>query len=251
MPVLIPAPAGSSAGERPDVRSVRRVTPYAPTWRVQNPLLRAVYQTADPLLDTMTVKQIPAGEALFRQGEPGTEMYFVLAGKVKLTQRASDVDRVVAVLAPGDECGAVAIADGMPHTTGAVAISDTTVTCLTREALQQLMARYPHVSSALLHMLAHRLRRTRAELADTVFLDAAARVAKHLLRLGQQFGVQELGGLHIRHELTQTELGQLVGSSRETVNKILSDFAARGWIRFTGNQTVLVLDVERLARRAR
>jgi CRP-like cAMP-binding protein len=87
-------------------------------------------------------------------------------------------------------------------------------------------------------------------MADLVFSDVPGRVAKALLDLAEKFGVEETDGTRVHHDLTQEELAQLVGASRETVNKALSDFATRGWLRLEG-RTVLLLDKERLARRAR
>jgi CRP-like cAMP-binding protein len=68
--------------------------------------------------------------------------------------------------------------------------------------------------------------------------------------MAQKFGTTEREGMRVTHDLTQEEIAQLVGASRETVNKALSDFAHRGWIRWDG-KSVLILDTERLARRAR
>ena len=76
------------------------------------------------------------------------------------------------------------------------------------------------------------------------------RVAKQLLQLAQRFGTQEGDALRVTHDLTQEEIAQLVGASRETVNKALADFSQRGWIRVEG-KSVLILDPERLAKRAR
>jgi CRP-like cAMP-binding protein len=65
-----------------------------------------------------------------------------------------------------------------------------------------------------------------------------------------RFGTRDGGVLRVTHDLTQEELAQLVGASRETVNKALADFASRGWLRLDG-KSVIILDPERLARRAR
>jgi CRP/FNR family cyclic AMP-dependent transcriptional regulator len=95
------------------------------------------------------------------------------------------------------------------------------------------------------------LRRTNENMADLVFSDVPGRVAKALLDLAQRFGVEaDDGGVHVTHDLTQEELAQLVGASRETVNKALADFVGRGWLRLEARAVVL-LDVERLSRRAR
>ena len=68
--------------------------------------------------------------------------------------------------------------------------------------------------------------------------------------LAQRFGTPEGGALRVIHDLTQDEIAQLTGASRETVNKALSDFTRRGWIRLEG-KSVLICEPERLARRAR
>jgi CRP/FNR family transcriptional regulator, cyclic AMP receptor protein len=99
-------------------------------------------------------------------------------------------------------------------------------------------------------VLARRLRRTNNDLADLILTDVPGRVAKQLLALGQRFGTEQDGGLRVTHDLTQVEIAQLVGASRETVNKALADFAQRGWIRLE-SKSVLICDSERLARRAR
>ena len=106
------------------------------------------------------------------------------------------------------------------------------------------------MAQALLGALARRLRRTNDALADLVFTDVPGRVAKALLELSSRFGRPVEEGVLVAHDLTQEELAQLVGASRETVNKALADFATRGWIRLEA-RAVLLLDVERLQRRAR
>ena len=106
------------------------------------------------------------------------------------------------------------------------------------------------MAKALLAALAQRLRRTNEHLADLVFTDVPGRVAKALLDLADRFGRTADDGVHVHHDLTQEELAQLVGASRETVNKALADFAARGWIRLEP-RSVTILDVERVERRAR
>jgi CRP/FNR family transcriptional regulator len=101
----------------------------------------------------------------------------------------------------------------------------------------------------LLQALARRLRRANDVMADLVFTDVPGRVAKALLDLADRFGEEQEDGLQVHHDLTQEELAQLVGASRETVNKALADFAARGWLQLSA-KSVLILDPERLAKRA-
>jgi CRP/FNR family cyclic AMP-dependent transcriptional regulator len=103
-----------------------------------------------------------------------------------------------------------------------------------RGALRRWIADRPEIAEQLLRVLARRLRRTNNNLADLIFTDVPGRVAKQLLALAQRFGTQEDGTLRVTHDLTQEEIAQLVGASRETVNKALAEFAHRGWIRVDG-----------------
>ena len=106
------------------------------------------------------------------------------------------------------------------------------------------------VARGLLAQIAGRLRKANDVNADLVFSDVPGRVAKALLDLADRFGRTADDGVHVHHDLTQEELAQLVGASRETVNKALADFASRGWLRLEP-RSVVIMDVERLQRRAR
>ena len=112
------------------------------------------------------------------------------------------------------------------------------------------LANRPEIAEQLLRVLARRLRRTNDALADLIFTDVPGRVAKNLLQMARRFGTATAGLLRVTHDLTQEEIAQLVGASRETVNKALADFASRGWLRLEG-KSIIILDPERLARRAR
>jgi CRP/FNR family transcriptional regulator len=115
-----------------------------------------------------------------------------------------------------------------------------------RENLLALMG----VSRHMLRALAQRIRRTSNTMADLIFSDVPGRVAKAILDLGHRFGRMERGHVTVRHGLTQEELAQLVGASRETVNKALADFASRGWIDVHIG-AVEVYEPERLRARSR
>jgi len=121
---------------------------------------------------------------------------------------------------------------------------------LGQTGLRPWLSGRPEVAEALLQALAQRLRRTNEAMADLVFSDVPGRVAKALLELADKFGQEQPdGSILVAHDLTQEELAQLVGASRETVNKSLADFASRGWIRLEA-RSVILLDSARVARRA-
>ncbi len=207
--------------------------------------------SARALIASMKSIDIGRGDVLFHEGEPGDRLYVIREGKVKLGTRSSDGrENLLAVLGPGEMIGELSLFDPGPRTATATAVSDSVVLEMGHHDLQTWLAATPAVAEHLLQALARRLRRTNEALADLVFSDVPGRVAKALLDLSSRFGRPVEDGIRVAHDLTQEELAQLVGASRETVNKALADFAARGWVRREGRAVVL-LDVERLERRAR
>lgn len=194
---------------------------------------------------------IAKGDVLFNEGQLGDRMYIITGGKVKLGHTAPDGrESILAILGPGELLGELSLFDPGPRTATAVALTDLTALGLGHGALRPWLTGRPEVAESLLQALARRLRRTNEALADLVFSDVPGRVAKALLELGDKFGQQMPDGVHVTHDMTQEELAQLVGASRETVNKALADFATRGWIRLESRSVVLI-DTERLARRSR
>jgi CRP/FNR family cyclic AMP-dependent transcriptional regulator len=208
-------------------------------------------ESAQALAHRLEYLDIPKGHTIFSEGELGDSLYIITAGKVKLSRRSPDGrESMLAVLGPSDLLGELAVFDPGPRTASAVALTDVKVARMRKEALRPWITDRPEISEQLLRVLARRLRRTRDQQADLIFTDVPGRVAKNLLHLAQRFAAREGNTLRLTHDLTQEEIAQLVGASRETVNKALADFTARGWIRLEG-KTVVLLDPERLARRAR
>ncbi|GAA1015690.1 cAMP-activated global transcriptional regulator CRP [Nocardiopsis tropica] len=193
----------------------------------------------------------PRGHVIFSEGEPGDRLYIILSGKVKLGRRSPDGrENLLSVMGPSDMFGEMSIFDPGPRTSSATTITEVRAMTMDREALRAWIRDRPEIAEQLLRVLARRLRRTNNNLADLIFTDVPGRVAKQLLQLAQRFGTHENGALRVTHDLTQEELAQLVGASRETVNKALAEFALRGWLRLEG-KSVVITDSERLARRAR
>lgn len=203
------------------------------------------------LAKTMRSTTFARGHTVFRQGEPGNEMFVIVSGKVKVNRAVADGrESLLAILGPSDIFGELALFDPGPRTSTVITLTTVKARCIERESLLEWMADRPEIAQQLLQVLARRLRRTNNNLADLIFTDVPGRVAKQLLALAERFGTHDRNGLRVQHELTQEEIAQLVGSSRETVNKALIEFTRRGWIRTTG-KTTWIRDSGSLARRAR
>jgi CRP-like cAMP-binding protein len=208
-------------------------------------------EAADALRASMETVHLERGEVLFNEGDEGHQVYVVTDGKVKLGRTAADGrENLLAILGPGQMFGELALFDPGPRSASVTAVTDTTLLALSHAELRRWLVGRPEVAQGLLLQLAQRLRKSNDTLADLVFSDVPGRVAKALLDLSARFGTPAEAGVRVSHDLTQEELAQLVGASRETVNKALADFATRGWIRLE-QRSVILLDVDRLKRRAR
>jgi len=203
------------------------------------------------LIESMNPVAFARGDVLFHEGDLGDRLFVIRSGKIKLGRRSSDGrENLLSIQGPGEMFGELSLFDPGPRTATATVVADAELVELAHTDLVAWLELHPKVAKHLLKALAHRLRRTNEALADLVFSDVPGRVAKALLDLATRFGEPTDEGVRVAHDLTQEELAQLVGASRETVNKALADFAARGWVRREGRAVVL-LDADRLERRAR
>jgi CRP/FNR family transcriptional regulator len=217
----------------------------------QAPLFEALSEEdARALRSDVVHVPLGKGERLFTEGDGGDKLYIILRGKVKLTRAAHDGrENLLSVHGPGEMFGELSLFDPSPRTASATAITDASLAALGHDDLRSWLSTRPEVAMHMLRALAQRLRRINDIKADLVFTDVPGRVAKALLDLAGRFGTQQENGIQVNHDLTQEELAQLVGASRETVNKALADFAARGWIQLAA-KSVLLVDTDRLRKRA-
>ena len=216
------------------------------------PLFTALDDAASvSLLANMVSVKISKGSVLFAEGDGGDQLYVIAEGKLKLGTSSGDGrENLLSILGPGEMFGELSLFDPGPRTSTATAVTDVKLLSLGQEKLLPWLAENPKVALQLLARLAQRLRRTNEAVGDLVFSDVPGRVAKALIDLGERFGKKTEEGLFVHHDLTQEELAQLVGASRETVNKALADFAGRNWLKLDG-RAVLITDLERLSKRGK
>ena len=195
---------------------------------------------ADALRASMNLVKLRKGQSLFKEGDDGDHLFVVSSGKVKLGTKSVDGrENLLMILGPGDMFGELSLFDSGPRTATATAVTDSKLLALGQDKVIPWVKEHPEVSLQLLARLASRLRRTNEVVGDLVFSDVPGRVAKALIDLGVKFGDKRSEGLFVNHDLTQEELAQLVGASRETVNKALADFAQRGWLRLEARSVMI------------
>ncbi|MEV4508610.1 Crp/Fnr family transcriptional regulator [Dactylosporangium sp. NPDC049525] len=224
---------------------------------VADPVLRStdLFRSIDPTAAAALAAEFETvhadrGAVLFAEGDPGDRLYIVLSGKVKLSRHARDGrEGVMALLGPTDHFGDFELLDGGPRVVAATVVSDARLAVLPKPVLDRWIAHHPHVAEQLLRVIARGIRGHRAAVDDRLFSDVPGRVASRIIQLAHRFGVAEDGTTRVVHDLTQSELAQFVGASRESVNKVLADYAGRGWLRLE-HKCVVILDDAPLVRRA-
>lgn len=187
---------------------------------------------------------------LWYQGDPGDRLIVVTGGLVKVVVHGEAGDQVVlAALGPPETLGELALVDQGPRSASVVAAQPTTVLLIGRSVLTNLMQRDHDFLEAMLRSFGTLLRRLTEQTADMVFLDLGGRIAKLLLRLGDEHGRRNDGSVVLDLRLTQTDLAQMVGASRPAVNRVLQSLGARRLLTIDG-QLITIHDPVALRRRA-
>jgi CRP/FNR family cyclic AMP-dependent transcriptional regulator len=168
---------------------------------------------------------------IFQKGDPGASMMAVVRGRVKIcTYSASGHELVLNIIDRGGLVGEIALLDGLPRSADAVAMEDTELLVLERHRLMPFLNAHPEIAIRLIAVLCQKLRQTTEALEDAVLRDAPSRVARGLLRLALIFGKHEAGGLRLDVKLSQQQIGNLIGISRESTNKYIVEWSRAGYL---------------------
>ena len=179
-------------------------------------------EETDAILAHARVAKYAAGDQIVVKGDPGDSMMAVLNGRVSISVPSPDGRQVVlSVLRDGDIFGEIALLDGKERTADVNALTDCEILIVPRRSLWSLLEHRPDVCIELMLVLCERLRHTNQQVEDLAFLDLKARIAKVLLRLAGESGAGKMQIEPVAVRISQSALGELVGGSRESVNKLL------------------------------
>ncbi len=177
------------------------------------------------------LRKLDAGETIFLMDTPGDSMMAILEGNVRISVPSAEGKEVVlAILHPGEVFGEIALLDGQGRTADARAMTRCNIAVLDRRDVLSFFERHPNAWPKLVEVLCDRLRRTDQHLAEMALLEIPLRLAKTLLRLLAEGDTQ---GPKIA--LSQRELGNIVGASRESVNQCLNEWQRRGIVSIEDN----------------
>jgi len=191
------------------------------------------------------------GEVIFHLGDPGDALFLIVSGVVKIALPAEDgSEAILATLRPGEIFGELALLDGAPRSATAIAMEATETLVLGRARFEELIEGVPAIRMALVRTLAAEIRRLTEQVAELHFLDLPARLAARLLRLAEEAGRSGPDGtIRLDGRLTQGDLAAMIGSTRQSVNRVLGTFAAAGLLRFEP-EAIVIVDMAGLAQAA-
>ena len=199
----------------------------------------------EQLAARMTRRTVARGTPLFSRGDPGTGLLGILSGTVKISVLAPDGrELVINMIQAGEIFGEIALLDGRPRTTDASAMTDCELIVIERRDFIPLVQSKPEIALKFIEILCGRLRHTTGQLEDTVFLELPGRLAKALLHM---CGADEKTDKAPRRiSITQRDIGQVIGMSRESTNKQLRAWEENKWVRLERG-AVTVLNPQALA----
>jgi CRP/FNR family transcriptional regulator, cyclic AMP receptor protein len=189
----------------------------------------------------MKTRKVARGATIFAKGDPGSGLMGVLSGAVKISVASAEgKDIVLNIFREGEIFGEIALLDGQPRTADATAMSDCELIVIERRDFVPFLQDQPDVTLKFIEILCARLRRTSEQVQDVTFLNLPTRLAKALLQLTA--GVE---GAEPKRKvtITQREISQIIGRSRESTNKQLRAWVKRGWVKLErGGVTVVAAD---------
>jgi len=207
----------------------------------------------DEFLALAKVRCFDTDQTIFQKSDPGDCLYAIVSGRVGITTESEAGKAILLnMLKPGEVLGEIALLDGKERTANAVALERSDLLRIDRADFMPFLERHPRLAIRLMGVLCDRLRWTSDIIEDTMFLDIPHRLAKRLMTLASQFGRSTEEGLLIDIRLSQEKLGQMLGSTRESINKGLKLLEHKGLIEMAGGY-IRVIDqtaLERFAERA-
>lgn len=190
-------------------------------------------------------RDFPQDVTVFSQGDTGDCLYGVVAGRVRIAAASSRGREVfLNIMEPGDTFGEIAVIDGLPRTAGAVTLDPATLVTIDRGDFLSVLEVEPVLAMHLLRLFCQRVRWTSELVEESTFLVGSARLAKRLLVLIAIHGRPVKAGMELA--ISQSELAQFLGISRQFVNQQLRSWRGMGWISLSRSR-IVVTDAEALS----
>ena len=185
---------------------------------------------------------------IFMEGEPGEGFHYIKSGKVKIVQMAPDGrEHIINILGPGEVFAEVLLFNRGPYPATSVALEDSVIGIIKNSDLENVVTGNSHIALHIIRVMSKKLIHAQMKIRTLALSDTLSRTAQILVRLSQQYGRPVTGGVQIAVDMTRQDLANLVGTTRETVSRVLSSMKKDKVIDFA-EQQIIILDEKRLGR---
>jgi CRP-like cAMP-binding protein len=200
----------------------------------------------DALLAQAVSKRLGPGEAFFDQGAPATHFFFLVNGRLKVTQVTPDGQQIIVrVVHPGDLFGFARALRRADYPGTALSVIESLAICWPTDLWPQFIDRSPHVAVSALNTIGQRLEEAHTRIREMSTEEVERRVAHTVIRLSKQAGRAERGGIRIDFPISRQDIAEMTGTTLHTVSRILSAWESNGIVE-GGRQKLFVCDIARL-----
>ncbi|KXS43541.1 MULTISPECIES: Crp/Fnr family transcriptional regulator [unclassified Candidatus Frackibacter] len=196
--------------------------------------------------ELIIMRNYKKGMFIFLEHEPGEALYFIKTGQVKLSKMLeTGEEQILRILQEGDIFAEVVLFDQGPYPATAEVIEDAKIGMIKSEDVNELIKENPEIAIKILNVMSKRLRQAQMKIRDLGLKDTRGRTASMLIKLAEEYGKDAKEGIELDLSLTREEFANLIGTSRETITRILSDFKDDGLVK-VGRKKIVILDLESL-----
>lgn len=193
------------------------------------------------------IQKIKKGDYVFHQNDPGSTLFIVLKGMVKIQYKANDGRvKTLALLHEGEFFGEMAIITDSSRSADAEALTDTEVLIIEKEGFMELLKKDSSFCIEILRVVCKRLEAADRQIENLTFKNLPGRVAGEIFELAKKYGKKQDGGILIDMRITHQQLAEMVGTNRESISKIISQFKAEKSLEMRGH-LFFIVDPEKLA----
>lgn len=197
-------------------------------------------EAMENLVQATSRKAYPKDTTLVEENETGETLYMIVGGKVKVTNIGPDGKEVIlSVLGPGEFFGEMALLDDEPRSATVVTMEKTEMISLRRKEFFYLLENNKEILAKLLSTISGRLRHANAQIRSLALLDVLGRIARLFLDLANKEGRKLLDGSIVFRRPTHQEIASMVGTSRETVSRMIGDLSREGYIKISGKDIII------------
>jgi CRP/FNR family transcriptional regulator/CRP/FNR family cyclic AMP-dependent transcriptional regulator len=194
----------------------------------------------ESLIAVATRRKFPKDSVIFFEHDPGDALFVILSGRVKVTILSDDGREIIlSVLGEKDFFGEMSLLDNETRSATAIAMEDTEVVILHQREFLSIVEKRPRILVLLLAVLSSRLRKANHQIGSLALLDVYGRVAGVLLDMAKESGVRLKDGRICFRRPTHQEIANMIGATRETVSRMISDLHRQGYIEISGKNVII------------